>query len=161
MANGDAAEARVERILDLLRSRGGRVTSARRAIIGALLDASPEHVTADELATAVQRAQPDVHVSTIYRCLDALEELSVVDHVHLGHGRAVYHLTDEHHQHLVCSSCGVVVEVPDTVFDDVTARLAAEFGFRLEPGHFAVPGRCRACSATGDTATATATAEIG
>jgi Fe2+ or Zn2+ uptake regulation protein len=87
-----------------------------------------------------------VHVSTIYRCLDALEELAVVDHVHLGHGRAVYHLADEHHQHLVCSSCGVVVEVPDAVFDDVTARLDADFGFRLEPGHFAVPGRCRACA---------------
>jgi Fe2+ or Zn2+ uptake regulation protein len=152
----DVGDERVERILELLRSRGGRVTSARRAIIGALLGASPEHVTADELATAVQRAHPDVHVSTIYRCLDALEDLGVVDHVHLGHGRAVYHLTDEHHQHLVCSSCGVVVEVPDAVFDDVTARLDAEFGFRLEPGHFAVPGRCRSCSADAD-----ADAEIG
>jgi Fe2+ or Zn2+ uptake regulation protein len=148
----DIGDDRVERIVDLLRSRGGRVTSARRAIIGALLDASPEHVTADELASAVQRAHPDVHVSTIYRCLDALEELGVVDHVHLGHGRAVYHLADEHHQHLVCSSCGVVVEVPDEVFDDVTARLDAEFGFRLEPGHFAVPGRCRSCADTAEPA---------
>lgn len=136
---------RVEWILALLRARGGRVTSARRAIIAALLDAA-NHVTADELASAVQAAQPDVHLSTIYRCLDALEELEVVDHVHLGHGRAVYHLADERHQHLVCSVCGAVVEVPDEVFDDLTARLVDEFGFRLEPGHFAVPGRCGACA---------------
>ncbi len=128
--------ARVERILSLLRERGGRVTTARRAIITALLDAS-NHVTADDLAARVQAAHPDVHLSTIYRCLDALEELEVVDHVHLGHGRAVYHL--------VCEACGAVVEVPDDVFDEVAARLREDFGFALKPGHFAVPGRCRAC----------------
>ena len=121
------------------------MTAARRAIVTALLE-SANHVTADDLTAAVQRAHPDVHESTIYRCLDALEELEVVDHVHLGHGRAVYHLADERHQHLVCSACGAVVEVPDEVFDELTARLEAEFGFRLEPGHFAVPGRCAGCA---------------
>ena len=128
-ADGDVRD-RAERILELLRSRGGRVTAARRAIVTALLE-SANHVTADDLTAAVQRAHPDVHESTIYRCLDALEELEVVDHVHLGHGRAVYHLADERHQHLVCSACGAVVEVPDEVFDELTARLEAEFGFRL------------------------------
>ena len=140
-----ADDAAVERILDLLRARGGRVTTARRAIISALLDAAADHVTADELSDIVQAAHPDVHLSTIYRCLEALEELGVVDHVHLGHGRAVYHLTDARHQHLVCDRCGAVVEVPDDVFDALGARLRREFGFTLQHGHFAVPGLCAAC----------------
>jgi Fe2+ or Zn2+ uptake regulation protein len=136
---------RLEEILELLRQRGGRVTTARRAIIATLLS-SRNHVTADELAEQVQAAHPDVHLSTIYRCLDTLEKLELVDHVHLGHGRAVYHLTDEHHQHLVCESCGAVVEVPDDVFDDLAGRLRREFAFTLRAGHFAVAGLCRRCA---------------
>ena len=143
MAAGPGPE-RVEAILGLLRERGGRLTTARRAIITALLSARG-HVTADELAAAVQQAHPDVHLTTIYRCLDALEELGVVDHVHLGHGRAVYHLTEEAHLHLVCDQCGAVVEVPDVLFADLAGRLQADYGFAIRPHHFAVLGRCQSC----------------
>ena len=137
--------ARRERILEQLRADGGRVTTARRALVTALLDAD-DHVTADDLAATVQAAHPDVHRSTIYRTLDALERLGVVDHVHLGHGRAVYHLADEAHHHLVCEACGYVVEVPERLFDDLAAELQAQYGFTIHPRHFAVIGRCDACA---------------
>ena len=143
------AADRLERILDQLRAGGGRVTPARRALVTALLDAS-SHVTADDLAETVQRSHPDVHRSTIYRTLDALEELGVVDHVHLGHGRAVYHLLDDPHQHLVCESCEHVIEVPDALFRPLADRLAADYGFTLRPNHFAVLGRCADCAADAD-----------
>jgi Fe2+ or Zn2+ uptake regulation protein len=141
-----ATDDRLEHVLDLLRQRGGRVTTARRAIVAALLSSSG-HVTADDLTITVQAAHPDVHATTIYRCLEALEELDVVDHVHLGHGRAVYHLTDEPHQHLVCERCGVVVEVPDEQFADLRSELRQRYGFTIRPNHFAVLGRCAACAA--------------
>ena len=111
----------------------------------ALVDADA-HVTADDLAERVQAEHPDVHRSTIYRSLDALERLGVVDHVHLGHGRAVYHLADELHQHLVCEECGAVIEVPDDLFDDLGRRLRSTYGFAIRPHHFAVLGRCKACT---------------
>ena len=136
--------ARRDRILAELREGGGRVTKARLALVDALLDASG-HVTAEDLAAAVQAEHPDVHRSTIYRTLDALERAGIVDHVHLGHGRAVYHLADDAHQHLVCEACGHVVEVPDRLFDDLAARLRKGYGFTIRPHHFAVLGRCRAC----------------
>ena len=138
------AEDRLERILDALRREGGRVTSARRALVTALVEADA-HVTADDLAAEVQAQHPEVHRSTIYRSLDALERLGVVDHVHLGHGRAVYHLTDDAHNHLVCESCGAVIEVPDDLFDGIGRDLRDEYGFAIRPHHFAVLGRCRAC----------------
>ena len=141
MTDGD----RLERILEQLRAGGGRVTPARRALVTALLDAR-SHVTADDLAEVVQRSHPDVHRSTIYRTLDALEELGVVDHVHLGHGRAVYHLLDDPHQHLVCEVCEHVIEVPDALFRPLAEQLSGEYGFTLRPNHFAVLGRCRECA---------------
>jgi Fe2+ or Zn2+ uptake regulation protein len=129
----------------MIREHGERVTSARRALVTALVQARG-HVTADDLAALVQKAQPDVHLSTIYRSLDALERIGVVDHVHLGHGRAVYHLADEPHQHLVCEVCGAVIEVPDSTFAELGDTLERRYGFTIRPNHFAVLGRCRACA---------------
>ncbi len=144
------ADDRLERILALLRERGGRATTPRRLIIRQLL-AAADHVTAEELATRVQAEHPDVHLSTVYRCLEDLEGAGVVEHVHLGHGPAVYHLVeDETHRHLVCDSCGRVEEIASAVFDDLARRLRGEFGFELDPGHFAVGGRCRDCAAKQD-----------
>ena len=138
------ASDREERILQELRTKGGRITSARRALVRALVTADG-HVTADDLAAEVQRSTPDVHRSTIYRTLDALERLGVIEHTHLGHGRAVYHLTDERHQHLVCESCGAVTEAPLDVFDELAGTLQRRYRFTLRPEHFAVLGRCSAC----------------
>ena len=144
MGGGDRAE-RLERILGQLRARGGRMTTARRALVTALVEAEG-HVTADDLAELVQRSHPDVHRSTIYRTLDALEELGVVDHVHLGHGRAVYHLVDDPHQHLVCDACGFVIEVPDSLFQPLAELVRDDYGFVLRSNHFAVLGRCADCA---------------
>jgi Fe2+ or Zn2+ uptake regulation protein len=137
--------ARRDRLVAMIREQGERVTTARRALITALVQARG-HVTAEDLAALVQKEQPDVHLSTIYRSLDALERMGVVDHVHLGHGRAVYHLADEPHQHLVCEVCGTVIEVPDATFAELAATLRRRYGFTIRPNHFAVLGRCRVCS---------------
>ena len=134
-----------EPILGLLRAQGGRVTTCRRAILETFLGMGG-HVTAEMLTARVQSTQPDVHESTVYRFLDELERLGVVDHVHLGHGPAVYHLASDAHHHLVCDRCGTVVEVPEAVFADLRTQLHDDFGFALHPRHFAVTGRCRSCS---------------
>ena len=139
---------RLERILTLMRAEGGRVTSARRALVEALLSAGA-HMTAEDLAARVQSAHPEVHRSTVYRTLDALERLGVVVHSHLGHGGGVYHLADERHQHLVCEQCGTVVEVPDAVFTPLARTVRKRYGFTIEPGHFALVGRCAACAQAG------------
>ena len=135
-----------EPILARLRAQGGRVTTSRRAILETFLSVGG-HVTAESLTARVQVTQPDVHESTVYRFLDELEKLGVVDHVHLGHGPAVYHLASDTHHHLACDRCGAVVEVPEEVFAGLRTQLLDDFGFSLAPRHFAVTGRCRACSA--------------
>jgi Fur family ferric uptake transcriptional regulator len=140
------ADVRLERALSLLRARRGRVTTARRAVLAALLDRG-DHVTADELADDVRARHPEVHLSTVYRSLDAFERLGVVTHVHLGHGRATYHLVDELHHHAVCEGCGAVVELPDDLLGAVAERVHREFGFEVEAHHFALSGRCASCAA--------------
>jgi Fur family ferric uptake transcriptional regulator len=140
-----AHDDRLERILTLVRERGGRVTTPRRAIVTALIDADDHHVTADDLADAVQQAYPDVHRSTVYRTLDILTELGVISHVHLGHGPAVYHFTDDTHHHLVCQACGRVVQLPDAVLGPLRDRVARDYAFHLDANHFALAGHCADC----------------
>lgn len=140
-------DADIDAILELLRGDGGRVTTGRRAIVRSLLRAEDHHVTAEDVATMVQVDHPDVHLSTVYRTLDALEHLGVVDRVNLGAGRAVYHRTDHAHHHLVCEGCGSVTEAGDGAFSRLAADLLGAYDFTLSATHLAVTGRCAACRA--------------
>lgn len=148
MVGAAAKRDRLAGIITALRQAGVRVTEPRRAVAEALV-AAPGHVTAEDLATTVEAAHPGVNRSTVYRTLDALERLGIVTHVHLGHGRAVYHLADDVHPHLVCDDCGAVIEVANVVFADLAHHLDTTFGFAIRPHHFAVLGQCRRCRRTG------------
>ena len=139
------APATADAVLALIRARGGRVTTSRRLLVHALFESSG-HAGAEELAEVVQRQAPDVHLSTIYRNLEELERLGIVTHAHLGHGPATYHLSARTHGHLVCERCQATIEVPDEMFDSLSRRARTRFGFVVDPYHFAVLGRCEACS---------------
>jgi Fe2+ or Zn2+ uptake regulation protein len=134
----------LEDVLDRVREHGGRITTARRAVIAVLLERPGRHLTAEDVAARVQADHPDVHLSTVYRTLESLEEMGVLTHTHLGHGPSTYHLTDRPHHHAVCRSCGAVVELPTETFAELEHRLLDEHGFELET-HFALAGRCRRC----------------
>ena len=130
--------------MTLVRQQGGRVTSSRRLLLHALFDA-PRHWTAEELAEVVQAGAPDTSLSTIYRNLEELEQMGVVVHAHLGHGPATYHLSAGAHSHFVCETCNTAFEAPDELFRSLSERAKAEFGFEIDPHHFAILGRCRNC----------------
>jgi Fe2+ or Zn2+ uptake regulation protein len=135
----------LEGALEMVRQHGGRITSSRRFLLRALFD-SHGHRSAEELAAAVQAQAPDIHLSTIYRNLEELEKLGVIVHAHLGHGPATYHLATAVHGHLVCEDCGKVIEAPAPLFAGLAEAAQTEFGFTIDPHHFAVLGRCADCS---------------
>lgn len=143
-AKGDVG-LRVTETLALLAERGMRRTAARQAILEALF-AAGGHVTADDLASLVQKRFPSVDVSTVYRTIDVLEELGVVDHVHLAHSPAVYHLAEDDHQHLVCEHCGRIEELPAERLRPFLRMLKGEFGFEVPRRHFAIVGICASCT---------------
>jgi len=144
--NSSPSADEVEEVLGRLRSTGGRVTTPRRLLVRSLFEAAG-HRTAEELAAEIQAQAPDVSISTVYRNLEELERLGVVVHAHLGHGPATYHLATAAHGHLVCERCDAHVEIADAFFADLRSRAIADFGFAIDPRHFAVIGRCAACQA--------------
>ncbi len=132
-------------VLALLRASGGRATPSRRILLDALFE-SEGHCTAEELAAAVQRRAPDVHLSTIYRNLEELQRLGVIVHSHLGHGPATYHLASTAHAHLICEECGVTIEAPGELLRGLAKAAKEKLGFVIDPYHFAIQGRCARCS---------------
>lgn len=127
-----------------LRDRGLRMTPQREQILAAVRALG--HSTPEQISEAVS----DVDVATVYRTLELLEELDLVRHTHLGHGAPSYRPSEDDHLHVVCHSCGQVVEVPHDVehaVDDLAAALLAAKGFRIDRSHFTVFGTCRECGA--------------
>lgn len=141
------AEAAVDEVLAEIRGGGGRVTTARRALVSALVEAGPNgHLTADDIVTKVRTTQPEVAGSTVYRLLIDLEERGLVRHVHTGHGGAFFHLiSDTHHIHLICDSCDRIIDVPAKVLGSLDHRLDHTHGFRLNAEHTALHGICAEC----------------
>ena len=143
---GETDFSSVESVLDALRARGGRVTSSRRILLQVLFEADG-HMSAEALAEAVQERAPDVHLSTIYRNLEDLEELGVISHSHLGHGPSSYLLASHAHAHFICAECGTTIGAPDELFRGLARAAKSSLGFTIDPHHFAILGRCAACSA--------------
>jgi len=141
------SEAVLEDVATRLRSRGERMTRPRRAVLGALAR-SPGHMTAEEVCTAVAVDDPGVHRASVYRTLEAMSSLGVVQHVHVGHGGTTYHLAGGRppHLHVQCRSCGSVLDVPTEVLDGAASELLRLYGFTLDPGHVALSGACARCA---------------
>jgi Fur family ferric uptake transcriptional regulator len=128
-----------------LRARGYRLTPQRQLVLEAV--ARLGHATPEDVAKDVRNTATGVNISTVYRALELLEELGLVQHAHLGHGAPTYSLANEDdHVHLVCRDCGSIDEAPPELVTPIVEQLAATRGFRVDVGHFAVFGRCRACA---------------
>ena len=142
---GGEPPATVDDVFALVRARGGRATPSRRIILEILFD-TDSHLTAEELTSAVQARAPDVHLSTIYRNLEELQKLGVIEHSHLGHGPATYLLASHSHAHFVCDRCGKRIEARDELFSELARNAKRQLGFTIDPHHFAILGRCAECS---------------
>ena len=152
-SGGEAVQPLVERVGRLLRERGERMTGPRRAVL-AVLAASGGHVGAEDVVAAVADVDPGVHRASVYRTLDALCDLGVVQHVHIGHGATAYHLVQggDAHVHAQCSSCGAMVDLPLDVLEEAAGRMARDAGFVLDRTHVALSGTCAACMSASEAA---------
>jgi Fur family ferric uptake transcriptional regulator len=136
----------IDDLLDRVRAAGGRITTARRAVLETLLDGGIEHLTAEEVASRVHRSTPDIHLSTVYRTLESLEGLGILRQARLGAGPVSYHLAADEHHHAVCSSCGAVIVLPSSTVNSITRRLAKDHGFVAAPQHLTINGLCADCA---------------
>ena len=134
-------------VMELLRSKGLRMTPQRRAIVFEVMR-TQGHIAPADVARKVQGEMPGVNASTVYRTLALLEEIGVLSHAHLESG-AEYHRTEEAgHVHLTCSSCGAEDDLSIEEAQALQKVVERHRGFEPDLTHFAISGLCATCQRT-------------
>jgi Fur family ferric uptake transcriptional regulator len=133
-----------ESLLDLLKSRGLRMTPQRRAIVTEVMGARG-HISPTAVARRVQERVPGVNPSTVYRTLDLLEELGVLSHAHLESGAEYHRKAESDHVHLACSNCGAQDSLSLDEANRLKRLIGRHHGFTPDLTHFAISGLCALC----------------
>jgi Fur family ferric uptake transcriptional regulator len=139
----------VRRFEAFLRARDLKLTAQRRRILDRAF-ATHEHFSAEALyAWLRDEPGPAVSRATVYRTLALLQEGGFVEALDAGRGELVYEhvLGHQHHDHLLCLSCGRIEEFHDPRIEALQAQAARRKGFVLVDHDLRLRGYCKACAA--------------
>jgi Fur family ferric uptake transcriptional regulator len=141
----DKKSKSLEKTRQTLYLTGLRVTNQRALIMG-ILQQGNGHLDADEVYRRAREKQPRLSLSTVYRTLQALKKVGLVEEVHIDETRHCYEIkpTTEHH-HLVCLECGRVVEFQYPLARLVKRKVAEAKDFEITGSEVRMTGYCPAC----------------
>ncbi|AEJ38577.1 ferric uptake regulation protein [Sulfobacillus acidophilus TPY] len=130
-----------------------RLTPQRELIIKIFLNHPGEHLSAEEVHRLVRQEFQDIGLATVYRTLELLTGLEILERINFNDGRARYEMkvreeTHRHH-HLVCLRCGRVEEFQEDLLDPLEDRLLQERGFRVMDHELKFYGICAHCRRQG------------
>jgi Fur family ferric uptake transcriptional regulator len=132
-------------IVKKLTDKGYRLTPQRLMIVSAV-ENSDSHISAEEIYAQVAAKYPQVNISTVYRTLELLKQLGLVFETDFGEGRVRYHPAEKgHHHHLVCTECGAVIDLDESLLSSLKGMLLREYKFSADLKHLAIFGRCHKC----------------
>ncbi|MFT3778845.1 MAG: ferric iron uptake transcriptional regulator [Ottowia sp.] len=132
--------------IDELKSTGLKATAPRLKILELFQKAERRHMTADDVYRLLLAERSDIGLATVYRVLTQFEQAGILSRNHFEAGKAVYELrNEEHHDHLVCMSCGKVEEFLDTEIERRQRNVAATRGWVLQDHAMSLYGLCPAC----------------
>jgi Fe2+ or Zn2+ uptake regulation protein len=140
-------------VLERLDQQGYRLTGPRRAVLDEVVRRSAPFTSA-ELWDAVRKSAPTVGRATVFRTLDLLAHLGVVQRIHQdadGGGCHAYLACDlSHHHHLICSSCGSVTDfTEDRAIEGMVREIESLTRFRVEGHRLELMGTCPDCQKLG------------
>lgn len=125
---------------------GARNTRQRTAVVSVLAEIDT-FASAKEIHQELENRDLNVGLTTVYRTLQSLAEIKAVDVLHMGTGETMYRqcVTDTHHHHLVCTSCGRTVEIDGGPVETWARSVAGEHGYQLSGHDAEIYGLCTAC----------------
>lgn len=132
---------------DALRESGHRAGGAREAVVG-LLGRQSCCLSAQEIAGELRGSGNDVGIASVYRAVDLLHELGLVQRVEFGEGVARYEPVipgGDHHHHAVCEVCGRVTRFEDEKLERQLERLAGRLEHSMHGHDLVIRGACSRC----------------
>jgi Fur family ferric uptake transcriptional regulator len=128
---------------DELKSSGLKATLPRIKILEVFERASSRHMTAEDVYKALLMEGADVGLATVYRVLMQFEQAGLLKRSHFESGKSVFELNEgQHHDHLVCLTCGRVEEFYDAEIEARQRAVAETRGFALQDHSLALYAAC-------------------
>ena len=136
-------------VTDAFEQAGYRLTGPRRALAG-LVAGRAGHFTADDLLDDARRRHLRVGRATIFRALEVLTSLGMIERLDLPTGEHAFVACEPaHHHHVVCASCGRATWVKDHGLEQVAAEIGRKTGYRIATHRLELFGVCADCQASG------------
>jgi Fur family ferric uptake transcriptional regulator len=118
-------------------------------VIARVLEEAEDHLDIDQITERARRTDPSVHRATVYRTIATFKKIGLVDELDLLHIRGDRHYyeirTGSEHAHVICTTCGAVVEPPGGTISSARDGFARETGFDVDYIRVEVGGTCPEC----------------
>lgn len=127
--------------------KAGLKRTAQRDLILEIFLRIEEHLSSEDLYWLVQKQDPSVGHTTVYRTLKLLTEAGLAREVRFGDGKTYYehHYNQEHHDHMICTECGKVIEFFSPELEALQDVMAEKYGFKLTHYNLRILGVCADC----------------
>lgn len=139
-------EKEKEIFLEHIQKAGLRKTAQRDLILEMFLK-TEDHLTSEDLYWLVHKEDPSIGHTTVYRTLKLLTDAGLAREVRFGDNKTYYehHYDHEHHDHMICTQCGLVIEFFSQDIETLQDNIAENYGFRLSHHSLRMWGLCSEC----------------
>lgn len=135
----------------VLTEKGYRMTSQRKAVLLSVEACEGQHLTVEEIYAKTREVAPEIGIATVYRTLQLLTEIGFITRDYLGDNTVRYeisHAEETHaHHHLVCLSCGAIIEAEEDLMNTIERVLQERYGFEILDHRIQFLGHCSGCRA--------------
>lgn len=142
-----------EEFKEMLKAKGLKVTNQRLIVLKVLDKHRDIHMAAEDIYKLVKAECPDIGLATVYRTVQLLLEMQLVDRINLDDGCVRYeigHRVDEEskhtHHHLICKDCGKVLSFNDDLLEELENHIEKMTGFRVLDHELKFYGQCKDCA---------------
>ena len=128
--------------INKLKEAGLKVTHSRCKILEIFQSSPDEHYTADKLKDMLADSGETIGLATIYRVLTQLEMAELIQKNNFDDNQSAYEIKKSHHDHLICTKCGNIIEFVNSDLENLQERISKEYNFSLESHVMTLFGSC-------------------
>ena len=138
----------IDELKKIVKQKGLKYTEQREIVLNVLLNAD-DHLSAEDVYNEIKKAYPDnnIGIATVYRALSFLEEVNLIVSIAFGtEGKKYESNAKAHHDHLICTSCGKIIEFLDNEIEKRQDKIAKKNNFKILSHSMQLYGTCEDCS---------------
>jgi len=137
----------IDELKKIVKQKGLKYTEQREIVLSILLHAK-EHLTAEEVYNEIKKEHKDsnIGIATVYRALSFLEEVDLIASIAFGtDGKKYESNSKSHHDHLICTTCGKIIEFIDDEIEKRQEKIAKKNKFKITSHSMQLYGSCETC----------------